>query len=198
MANRITGYRYTWWRGDRLPPLPPLAHFHAERTHDAQMLARLHQLDIPTIDARIQAGNHPYVAFLQSIPVAYGWVATRIERIEPDLAWPLAAHECSLWDFATLPAWRGRGIYPRLLQAILQAEAVAAERFWIGHTAGNTASQRGILKAGFHLTIRSVMTASGQITWVYHGRRARALADPMVQHLGISEVMRPDGTDPSA
>src|SRR5262249_35635739 len=45
--------------------------------------------------------------------------------------------------------WRGLGIYPRLLQAILAREAGEAQRFWIGHVRENRASGRGIVKAGF-------------------------------------------------
>ncbi len=44
---------------------------------------------------------------------------------------------------------RGLGIYPRLLQAILRAESVDAERFWIGYAPENHASRSGIQKAGF-------------------------------------------------
>jgi GNAT superfamily N-acetyltransferase len=60
----------------------------------------------------------------------------------------LASGERYLWDFVTLPDFRGQGIYAGMLQAILATEA-DAQRFWIGHDFGNVASARGILKAGF-------------------------------------------------
>ena len=52
-------------------------------------------------------------------------------------------------EFVTCAAWRGRGIYPRLLQAIILAEAAGTERFWILHEWSNEASKGGISKAGF-------------------------------------------------
>ena len=49
----------------------------------------------------------------------------------------------------TRPAWRGRGIYPWLLQeAVLRLKAPGA-RIWILSEPDNPASRRGILKAGF-------------------------------------------------
>lgn len=185
MAASLTGYRYTWWRGDTLPVLAPLANWHVEHMHDAPLLASLQRLYVPAIEARVQAGHRPYVAFLQETPVAYGWVATQMERIAEGLEWPLGGQDRSLWDFTTLPAWRGQGIYPRLLQAILRAEVAEAERFWIGHTLENTASRRGILKAGFQPTLLGTPTAQGPTRWVLQGDRERALADPMAGHLNI-------------
>jgi GNAT superfamily N-acetyltransferase len=84
-----------------------------------------------------------------------------------------------LWDFATLPAWRGRGIYPRLLQAVLAAEQGVAQRFWIGHTAENAASQHGIVKAGFQLVEALVMLPQGALAILPFGPRSRAEVSPM-------------------
>jgi GNAT superfamily N-acetyltransferase len=193
MSTTLTGYRYTWWRGDTLPDLTPLANWHVEHVHDAPLLASLQRLYVPAIEARVQAGNRPYVAFLQGTPVAYGWVATQTERIAEGLEWPLGAHDRSLWDFTTLPAWRGQGIYPRLLQAILRAEVAEAERFWIGHTLENMASRRGILKAGFQPTLLGAPTAQGPTRWVLQGDRERALADPLAKHLNILAAGLDDG-----
>lgn len=185
MTPAIAGYRYTWWRDDALPPLSPLPHFRVEPQTDAPLLASLHQLNISTIQERMQAGHHPYVAFLRDSPVAYGWVVGQCEQITPGLEWPLAAHERCLWDFVTLPVWRGQGVYPRLLQAILRVEVTQAERFWIGHTPENSASRRGILNAGFQPTIMGVITPAGQTRWTLQGNRQRALADPMVKYLNL-------------
>ncbi|MCL4303911.1 MAG: GNAT family N-acetyltransferase [Anaerolineae bacterium] len=193
MSTTLTGYRYTWWRGDTLPILAPLADWHVEHMLDVPLLASLQHLYLQAIEARVRAGHRPYVAFLQGMPVAYGWVATRTERIAEGLEWPLSAHDRSLWDFATLPAWRGQGIYPRLLQAILHAEVAETERFWIGHTLENRASRRGILKAGFQPTLLGTPTAQGPTRWVLQGDRERALADPMVRHLNIRVAGLADG-----
>jgi hypothetical protein len=73
--------------------------------------------------------------------VAYGWVADAGAAIgELDVAFRLEANDRYLWDFVTLPAWRGRGVYPHLLQAILRAEE--GGRFWIINAPENVASAR--------------------------------------------------------
>jgi hypothetical protein len=182
MATSLTGYGYTWWRGDTLPPL---ADFHVEREPDAARVASLTQLDSTAIQTRLRAGNEPYMAFLDTTLVAYGWIATRTEQVGDELAWPLSMRDRSLWDFVTPPAWRGRSMYPHLLQAILREEVVTAERFCIGHTLENTASQRGIVKAGFRPTLQGLPSTEGQTQWVLQGDRARAMADPMVKQLNI-------------
>ncbi|MBC8075410.1 MAG: hypothetical protein H7Y32_04990, partial [Chloroflexales bacterium] len=63
---------------------------------------------------------------------------------------------------ATLPAWRGIGLYPRLLQAILAAESDTAARFWIAYLPENHASARGITKAGFR-SVGAVVGTDGQL-----------------------------------
>jgi hypothetical protein len=65
------------------------------------------------------------------------------------LAFDLPAGDRYLWDFATLPEWRGRGIYPRLLRTIIDQEGEDGRRFWIIHAPENAASGSGIAKAGF-------------------------------------------------
>ena len=68
-----------------------------------------------------------------------------------------------LWDFATLPSWRGCGIYPALLRAILEDERPQAARFWIGHADSNHASGRGIAKAGFQRLGSLAASSSGRV-----------------------------------
>ena len=74
--------------------------------------------------ARIYSTAHGvYELALNGRPVGYGWAATRRASIgELGLAFALPRDERYLWDFATLPAYRGLGLYPRLLQAMLRAE----------------------------------------------------------------------------
>ena len=140
----------TWWRGDHLPTVPPLKGLIAGTTDDTGLLAALAHLDIAEVQRRRHEGHRPYVAWLDNQPVAYGWVATQRAQIgELDLTITLPPIERYLWDFATLPAWRGRGIYPHLLQAILLGEPSAVERFWIIAAPENRASSAGISKAGF-------------------------------------------------
>ena len=64
--------------------------------------------------------------------------------------------------FQTPPAWRGQGIYPRLLQAILHNEGVDDRRFWIITAPENVASARGIQKAGFQPVAELAFTQAGR------------------------------------
>lgn len=151
----------TWWRGDSLPELTSLEGFHAATTENIEMLAEMAKLDPAEVERRLQEGHRPYAAWIGDVPTAYGWVATRTAHIgELDVTITLPQRDRYLWDFATLPAWRGRGIYPRLLQAILMAEPHVVERFWIIAAPENRASSAGIAKAGFdsvaHLSFQRV------------------------------------------
>jgi GNAT superfamily N-acetyltransferase len=138
----------TWWTGDPLMKLTPLHSFKIQLAHDDKLLAQLNRLSMEEVRSRMQAGHRPYLGYLGHTAVTYGWVATREASIgELNLVFSLAAGERYLWDFATLPEWQGRGLYPRLLQAIIQSEN--AERLWIIHAPENLPSGAGIHKAGF-------------------------------------------------
>ncbi|MCX7624224.1 MAG: hypothetical protein N2Z82_10810, partial [Thermomicrobium sp.] len=113
--------------------------------------------------ARRRDGHRPVVALVGDVPVAYGWVATRRAHIGAlDLTFTVPERERYLWDFFTAPAWRGWGIYPRLLQAIVR-ETLDADRFWIGYDAPNVASARGIAKAGFRKVVEIVRLPDGRL-----------------------------------
>ena len=140
---------YRWGRCDPRPALPRLPRFSAGVTDDERLVAALADLDLAEVLARAQTGHRPYVAWIAGVPVAYGWSATHQATIgEVGLRFEVPVANRYLWDFATLPSWRGRGVYPQLLQAILAHEA-GAEQLWIGHVPANLASARGIVKAGF-------------------------------------------------
>lgn len=152
----------TWWRGDVLPALPALPGFAARRSSDAEQIAALNQISAGAAAARLDAGHHAYLAALDGRPVGYGWAATSAASIgEVGLAFGLPSDERYLWDFATLPAYRGRGLYPRLLQAILRAEA--ATRAWILHAPENGPSGAGIARAGFRPVGRLGFRADGSV-----------------------------------
>ena len=141
---------WSWWRGDPLPPLAPLPAFRAAPEHDAEALVRLTGLEPAEVTARLEAGHRAYIARLGGVAVASGWVATLAASIgELELAFAVTSGDRYLWDFVTLADWRGRGIYPRLLQAILAQEAADARRFWVINAPENAASAAGIAKAGF-------------------------------------------------
>jgi GNAT superfamily N-acetyltransferase len=126
---------------------------------------------------RLAGGHRAYVARWDGEPVGSGWNATRDASIgELRLAFALPPGERYLWDFVTLPPWRGRGIYPRLLQAVLAAESAEASRFWIGHDLGNTPSRKGILAAGFTEVVAVHPLSSEQLVFTLRGPLDRAEA----------------------
>jgi GNAT superfamily N-acetyltransferase len=102
------------------------------------------------IKARFQSNNRIYLAFLDQTPVAYGWIADHVGSIdEIHLSFTLPPRNRYLWDFLTLPLWRGRGIYPHFLQAIIRQEQHDTDRFWIMYVPGNNTAAHSISKAGF-------------------------------------------------
>ena len=138
----------TWWASDPLLDLTPLANFQVRQAADDAQLANINQISVAEVAQRRHAGHLPYVGYMDEIAVTYGWVATRQASIgELNLVFSIAAKSRYLWDFATLPAWQGRGLYPRLLQGIVQTER--ADRFWILHAPENLPSGAGMQKAGF-------------------------------------------------
>jgi GNAT superfamily N-acetyltransferase len=138
----------TWWASDPWMDLAPLSDFQVELAADDAQLATINHITLAEVGQRRRNGHLPYMGYIDGTAVTYGWVATREASIgELNLVFPLAADSRYLWDFATLPEWQGRGLYPRLLQAIVQAER--AERFWIIHAPENLPSGAGMQKAGF-------------------------------------------------
>ena len=151
--NLPVGLLYAWWRGDALPLLPDLPGLTIEPVDADQLLGAVPGLDANDVRRRLAQQHRPYLACVDGVAVGYGWVASRTAEIgELGISLDLSPNERYMWDFVTLPEWRGRGIYPRIIQRMFAQES-AAERFWIGHDQPNIASARGILKAGFHLTV---------------------------------------------
>jgi len=150
-------------RNDASPALMPLAGFEVHRVWDAEFMARLQGRTVEEMNARLDAGHRPYVAWRNEEPAAWGWVATTTAYIgELGASFAIPAGERYLWNFVTLPEHRGLGIYPRLLQAIVQAESDEAERFWIAYAPENHASGGGIAKAGFTRLAEMSFDATGQ------------------------------------
>jgi GNAT superfamily N-acetyltransferase len=120
----------------------------AAEVADEALMALL-SCDRAELAAWRRAGNHPYIATIAGEPVACGWSAwTQLEIGELGIDRLLPAGDRYLWGFITAERWRGRGIYPRLLAAIVRREG-GRQRYWIGHEPGNRSSGRGIVKAGF-------------------------------------------------
>jgi GNAT superfamily N-acetyltransferase len=148
--------------------LPELA---VQQETDAALLAAMLEKPEAEIERRLADGHRAYLAWWAGWPAAWGWVATRSAEIgELGSTFSLPAGDRYLWNFVTLPAHRGKGIYPRLLDAIIAVEGSEAERFWIAYAPENHASGAGIRKAGF--------TTVAELSFDAAGRPAiRALAD---------------------
>ena len=146
----LAGLLWTWWRGDALPSLSALQDLRVCSVEDLDLMSRLCGLEMSQIEVRLRTAHQPYVTWIGAVPVAYGWSASGPTHFgSPPVSFVVSPGNRYLMDFATLPAWRGRGIYPRLLRAILDRERIDAECFWILHHRDNAASARGIEKAGF-------------------------------------------------
>jgi GNAT superfamily N-acetyltransferase len=168
---------YSWWRSDRSANLAHLPGFDVEVAENYRLVAELARLDLAEILARVRDGHRPYIARLSGAPVAYGWSAVSRASIgELGLEFAIPTGNCYLWDFATLPEWRGIGLYPLLLHAILRRESSHAERFWIGHVGGNNASMRGIVKAGFSAVGATERRDGQALTFAATGPAIRAQA----------------------
>lgn len=186
MSYQLLGYGYAWWSSDPLPQLLPRADIRVTPTDDAALVADLAQLDPEEIVSRMEQANQAYVAYVRHQPIAYGWSAAQIGAIyELDLVFEIPPGNRYLWDFVTLPEWRGCGVYPRLLQAIIEQEQPAAQRFWVGHTADNHASRQGILKAGFQTVEALVRTSACQLKVLPLDGSPRAALSPMGLRLGV-------------
>lgn len=148
---------------DAAPSLPPLATLTVRRTSSPLLMSSLQQRRVGEMIERFAAGHRAYVAWYDGEPAAFGWVATRGASIgELAVRFALPARDGYLWNFVTLPAFRGLGIYPRLVDAIVQAEAPSADRFWIIYAPENRASGSGIAKAGFTNLAELSFDASGR------------------------------------
>ena len=142
----LIGHVSTWWRGDPLPTLPAVPDLAVAPCADERLVANVMGLAAGTVQERLQCGHRPWLARIGDEAVGWGWVAAREAEIpELSITVALLPGDRYLWDFMTLPAWRGHDVYPALLQAILVAEG--AMRFWIGHDRDNAASARGMVKA---------------------------------------------------
>ena len=140
---------WLWQRGDPIPPLASGLTVRFEPLADDGELARAAGLAVAEVAARRQRGNRAYLARVAGELAGYGWACHGTAECGwQNLPFTVQAGDCYLWDFATLPRWRGNGLYPALLTWILQrAEPIA--RYWIMHNQDNLASRHGIARAGF-------------------------------------------------
>ncbi len=193
MTNVATaiGLFYLWTPHDPLPRLSrlPAVQFSHEDTpaeHDGE-----NDVELVTVQGEAESpAVRRYGAGAGRRTIALGEVSRERASIgELGIDVPLPTNHRYLWGFETLSDWRGRGIYPRLLQAILrQEQADGATHCWIGHDVGNNASERGIVRAGFTVVTRVDRLPTGTLTLV-------PLADTVRSALCASVFQLPLATD---
>ena len=175
VPSDLVGRFYSWWRGDPLPTLTPVPDVAMSSSSDEALVATVTGMEIEAVRERMNLGHRPWLARIGNEPAGWGWVATREAGIaELGIAITLPPGERYLWDFVTVPVWRGRGVYSALLRTILTREG--AERYWIGHDEGNMPSARGVAKVGFREVGAVLRMADGQMTFVPQGPTDRAEA----------------------
>jgi GNAT superfamily N-acetyltransferase len=107
---------------------------------------------------RLDSGRRCFAGWAGSTIATYGWVSIGDEDVgELERTYRMAAGDAYIWDCATLPNWRGQGLYSALLatiNAILGGEGV--RRAWIGTNVENAASLKAFARSGFHRVVEVV------------------------------------------
>ncbi len=188
IPGKQEGYLWTWWKNDAQPLQPLLSGWHVETSDDINFLARLSVISRESVRERLQAGHRPYMAYLETTLVAYGWSAINAAAFgSPSVHFFVPMHNLYLYHFVTLLPWRGHGFYPRLLRDIVQRTANTYERFWIIHRFVNTASKKGIAKAGFRIACRVFSANTGGLVLVPDRDQERARAGAKLLGLPLLE-----------
>jgi ribosomal protein S18 acetylase RimI-like enzyme len=126
--------------------------------------------------------------------LAYGWVVRpgdTINDLVDDLGFPLRLPPGEAWiyDCATVPAARGRGLYTALL-LVMRAELphYGLARAWIGTAPQNWASQRGIARAGFRKVVD--VDWNGQIVLYGAPGVPESTLHTIAAAMGVGDVVR--------
>lgn len=142
---------YTLQPADTLPAIKWPAGLTMEECTEVGLLSWMGATAREEVVRRIANDHVAFVAYLDNMPAAFGWMARGkafIGELNHEIILPIGNRY--LWNFRTMEAFRGLGIYPALLQYIVQHEREKANRFWIIHAPENRSSLKGIKKAGFH------------------------------------------------
>lgn len=98
---------------------------------------------------RLARGWRLWLACADGSVAAGAWTITRETEYAAKTI-PLLDREFAFLDCFTLPAFRGRGLYPQLLRGVCaRLRSCGTRRAWIAANERNLASIRGIEKAGF-------------------------------------------------
>ena len=129
----------------------PEVRFAAVSAAEAAPLAAAMGLAESEVLGRLARGSRVIAAWQGDEVASYCWISVHRERVGEharDLTLP--AGDSYVWDCATVPRFRGQGLYRSLLRQI--AETLAGEgqrRIWIGASSANEASNRTFSTVGF-------------------------------------------------
>jgi GNAT superfamily N-acetyltransferase len=120
-----------------------------------RLAAAIGYADPALVLKRFDGSRRCFAGWLDGTIATYGWVSWGVECIgELERPIRLSRDEAYIWDCATLPPFRRRGLYSALLCHI--AATVRDEgthRLWIGASLQNQPSIRGFATAGFQPVI---------------------------------------------
>ena len=155
---------------------------------NAARLARAMGLpDSGPVLRRFASGRRCFAARAGDQIAAYCWVSQAPEcigELEHEIRVP--PDEAYIWDCATLPAFRQKGLYSALLRHILVTlQGEGLRRAWIGSALDNRASQRAFARAGFRPAINIVYLRVLQLSFM------RLTGDPTAsgQHAAAARRM---------
>ncbi|MED5578825.1 MAG: hypothetical protein VX794_02220 [Nitrospinota bacterium] len=105
------------------------------------------------IDPRFDRGEKCYAALVDERITSYIWSSRGSVGVdEINMAIKPSTDEVYLYDAFTIKKWRGNNLYPSILQLALEnAEKENIKRTMIFVGSNNTASRKGVIKAGFKL-----------------------------------------------
>jgi hypothetical protein len=141
---------YTLKSIETFATLPMPAGLRIQECANTELLALMGTTTVDDVRKRLANDHLAFVAYMNNVPAAFGWMArgkAMIGELNHELILPIGNRY--LWNFRTMEAFRGKGIYPVLLQYIIRYEMKRANRFWIIHAPENQSSLKGIQKAGF-------------------------------------------------
>jgi len=148
-----------------LPTIKKPAGLRIEESTDVTLLATMGETTVEEVIKRLANNHSAFVTYFHDQPAAFGWMArskANIGELNHELILPEGNRY--LWNFRTLADFRGLGIYPALLQYIINYESKSANQFWIIHAPENKSSLSGIVKAGFVYAGKLYTDANGAAT----------------------------------
>ncbi len=101
---------------------------------------------------RVSEGHKFYELLVGDKPVVYGWVACEGVHVSVlhHLKLAIPDNAIYVWDVATAPEHRGRGLLGIMLGEIFNLHSRSTRVVWSAVAVGNHASRRALAKAGFN------------------------------------------------